>query len=259
MNLNDYANDIGKSVEEVMSLCDSLGIKYEDENSFLADDDIIMLDNNLPPDESDEETVEDYSDEEELIEEDEDDIAEELAKNTKIDLDNSQKFEKVKKKQVNKENKTNFLKERKKIYKHREKLQSNEVETDENTIIYKEGMTVSDLAKELEISVTELIKKLIALGVMANQNESLDFDTVEVLVGMSTGKIILFDSNTGKEYLNFYVSNPVAKFFFGDFSLSQRQLDEIPNNIKVVVVENSKIKKRGPIRKIVDNINKNRK
>ena len=36
-----------------------------------------------------------------------------------------------------------------------------------------------------------------------------------------------FDSNTGKEYLNFYVSNPVAKFFFGDFSLSQRQLDEI--------------------------------
>ena len=52
-------------------------------------------------------------------------------------------------------------------------------------------------------------------------------NTVEVLVGMSTGKIILFDSNTGKEYLNFYVSNPVAKFFFGDFSLSQRQLDEI--------------------------------
>ena len=224
MNLNDYANDIGKSVEEVMSLCDSLGIKYEDENSFLADDDIIILDNNLPPDESDEETIEDYSDEEELIEEDEDedDIAEELAKNTKIDLDNSQKFEKVKKKQVNKENKTNFLKERKKIYKHREKLQSNEVETDENTIIYKEGMTVSDLAKELEISVTELIKKLIALGVMANQNESLDFDTVEVLVADYDKKV--------KKEVETDISN------FENFEIEDKEEDLVPRPPVVTIM-----------------------
>ena len=52
-------------------------------------------------------------------------------------------------------------------------------------------------------------------------------NTVEVLVGMSTGKIILLDSNTGKEYLNFYVDNPISKFFYGDFILSQRQIDEI--------------------------------
>ena len=52
-------------------------------------------------------------------------------------------------------------------------------------------------------------------------------DTVEILVGMSTGKIILFDSNTGREYLNFYIDHPISKFFYGDFILSQRQLDEI--------------------------------
>ena len=52
-------------------------------------------------------------------------------------------------------------------------------------------------------------------------------DTVEVLVGMSTGKIILFDSNTGHEYFNFYIDHPVSKFFYGDFILSQRELDEI--------------------------------
>ena len=51
--------------------------------------------------------------------------------------------------------------------------------------------------------------------------------TVEVLVGMSTGKIILFDSNTGFEYFNFYIDHPIAKFFYGDFILSQRQSDEI--------------------------------
>ena len=183
MNINDYANDIGKSKEEVMALCDSLDIKYKDENTILTDEDIIMLDNNITP--NDEEEIS----EEQLIEDEADDIAEELAKNTNIDLDNSQKFEKVKKKTTNKENKTNFLKERKKIYKHREKLQSNEVETDENTILYKDGMTVSDLAKELDVAVTELIKKLMALGIMANQNASLDYDTVEVLLSDYDKKI----------------------------------------------------------------------
>ena len=52
-------------------------------------------------------------------------------------------------------------------------------------------------------------------------------DTVEILIGMSTGKIILFDSNTGREYFNFYVDHPISKFFYGDFILSQRELDEI--------------------------------
>ena len=178
MNLKDYANAIGKTVEEVMSLCDSLDINYKDENSFLTDDDIIILDNNLTPD--NEEDIEEVS-EEQLIKEEEEDNAEELAKETKFDIDNVEKFEKVKKKTTNKENKTAFMKERKKIYKHREKLQSNEVESDENTIIYKSGMTVSDLAEALDVSSTDLIKKLIGLGIMANQNASLEYDVVELI------------------------------------------------------------------------------
>ena len=54
-------------------------------------------------------------------------------------------------------------------------------------------------------------------------------DTYEALIGMSTGKIILLDANTGKEYLNFYVDNAVSKFFYGEFTLSQRQINEIIN------------------------------
>lgn len=219
MNLNDYASDIGKTVEEVMSLCDSLGIEYKDAETILSDDDIIMLDNNLPPDDGDEVTE---VSEEQLIEEEQEDIAEELAKNTKIDLDNSQKFEKVKKKQVNKENKTNFLKERKKIYKHREKLQSNEVETDENTIIYKEGMTVSELASELDVANTEIIKKLMALGVMANQNQSLDYDTVEVLVADYDKKV--------KRDVETDISN------FENFEIEDKEEDLVPRPPVVTIM-----------------------
>ena len=50
-------------------------------------------------------------------------------------------------------------------------------------------MTVSDIAKELGVNATEIIKKLMTLGVMANQNASVDYDTAEVLVADYDKKI----------------------------------------------------------------------
>ena len=173
MTVKDYAQDVDKTVEEIIELCNSLGIEVEDENTLLDDENIILLDNNI--DDSEEETNE-LTEEEEV-----EDTAEELAQETKFDLDNNKTFEKVKKKTTNKENKKEFLKERKKIYKHREKLQSNEQELD-NIIVYKDGMSVKELADELEVSGTDLIKKLMGLGTMASLNESLDFDTAEIIV-----------------------------------------------------------------------------
>lgn len=46
---------------------------------------------------------------------------------------------------------------------------------------YTEGMNVQDLAKILHRSATEIIKKLFMLGVMTNQNQSLDKDTIELV------------------------------------------------------------------------------
>ena len=173
MLVKDYAQDVNKTVEEIIELCKDLGIEVEDENTLLDDENIILLDNNI--DDSEEETNE-LTEEEEV-----EDTAEELAQETKFDLDNNKTFEKVKKKTTNKENKKEFLKERKKIYKHREKLQSNEQELD-NIIVYKDGMSVKELADELDVAGTELIKKLMGLGTMASLNESLDFDTAEIIV-----------------------------------------------------------------------------
>lgn len=46
---------------------------------------------------------------------------------------------------------------------------------------YTEGMNAQDLAKILHRPVTEIIKKLFMLGIMINQNQSLDSDTIELL------------------------------------------------------------------------------
>ena len=161
MTLLEYAEDVGKTVEEIKALCDKIGISYENEESALSDDDITLLDNELQ-DQVD--YVDGDIDDEEVAEKLEEELtydkALDLAQKTNIDLDESRSFEKVKSKAVKKnDTKKDFLKERKKIYKHREKLQSNEQEQDENTILYKEGMTVSDVAAALEVASSEIIKK----------------------------------------------------------------------------------------------------
>ncbi len=182
MTVEEYANDVGKTVEEIEKLCKKIGIDYQDENTPLTEDDIILLDN-------EQQDAEDYIEgdieevNERIREEEVEDKAEELAQNTKFNLDDLNTFEKVKSKTVKKsEGSKNFLQEKKKIYKHREKLQSNEQVQDENVIVYKQGMTVNDLASSLEITSTELVKKLMALGVMASINQSIDYETAEIIV-----------------------------------------------------------------------------
>ena len=176
MSLQDYAMDVDLSVEEVKALCDKVGISYEDENTLLDDISITLLDNTI------QEETEDT--EERRLEEEVEDKAEELAFDTKIDLDNQTSFTKVKQnKQAKKteNNKKDFLKERKKMYKHREKLQSNENSQDENVILYKNNMTVTDLANELEVAPVEIVKKCMSLGIMASLNQVIDYDTAEVI------------------------------------------------------------------------------
>lgn len=51
----------------------------------------------------------------------------------------------------------------------------------ENVLEYTEGMTIAEIAKELKRDPADLVKQLFMLGVMANQNQSLDVDTIEIL------------------------------------------------------------------------------
>lgn len=180
MSLLDYANDVNLSIEEIKKICDELGIIYDDENYLLSDTEITLLDRNISERET---TPESAISEEDLEEEKTYDKAVEIASRTNIDLDNNISFQKVKSKQKRASDaKKSFQAERKKMYKNREKLTSNKKTIADDVILYKEGMTVKELAEALEDSVTNIIKKLIGLGIMANQNQSIDFETSEVLV-----------------------------------------------------------------------------
>ena len=54
-------------------------------------------------------------------------------------------------------------------------------ENKQGVLIYREGMTVSDVANGLGKPLGEIIKKLMFTGIMATQNQTIDRDTVELL------------------------------------------------------------------------------
>ena len=65
------------------------------------------------------------------------------------------------------------------MYKNKDKLSKNAEQ--ENVVVYKEGMTVGELADVLEVSSSEIIKKLIGLGLMVSVNQAIDFENAEIL------------------------------------------------------------------------------
>ena len=177
MNIQDYALDIGKSEEEVLEKMKSLKLITTDPNRALSDDEVILLDNAFQDEE-------DYVPSEDVNNEVVEDIAlsmkaEQIAYNN--NSYNKENKRAVKKNKNNKQSASKFKEERKKIYKHREKLQSNETLKDDSVLLYKDGMTVGEVAEALGVGTSEVIKKLMGLGILANVNKTLSFDDVEVL------------------------------------------------------------------------------
>lgn len=176
MNVSEYASDVGKTVSEILKLCQRLNIEVSNDEDMLSDDDIIMLDNEIAN--SDEE-LEEAEEIEEIIDDFADSYEEELEEITSP-VHTQRKEKKVPNKKEN--NKNDFKEKRKEMYKHKEKLQENTASNDEDIIAYKDNMTVAELASNLNVPAASLIKKLMGLGMMININASLDFDTAEILV-----------------------------------------------------------------------------
>ena len=179
MSVLEYAQDVSKSVEEIIKLCEKLNINVSGEDDLLEQDDITELDSEIENLGSSDDLVD-----EEANEYDDDEFfekVESLAANTKM-VNEKQKTKIKPKKQVQNEDTDTFLKDKKEIYKHREKLMTNEAKADDSIVLYKENMTVKDLADSLNVTPSEIIKKLMGLGVMATLNNALTFEVAEILV-----------------------------------------------------------------------------
>lgn len=172
MKVKDYAKDLSLSVAEVLKKCMELGIKANNGDYELNDDDIIMLDNTLNLISTDDEIS---YDEDELVE----NIAIDIMESNNIIETNTSKKQKLKKKDSIKDNKDNYKMLKKEMYKHKEKLKTNEFLDD--IVLYKNKMTVKELADSLNVNGTDIIKKLMSLGLMLGLNDVIDYENAEIV------------------------------------------------------------------------------
>jgi len=156
MSVLEYAQDVNRTVEWVLEKCKELNIEGTNEEDLLDEDAIVMLDNNL---ETDEEIEEAY--EEKIVKQ-------------------KTPAKKLKKEKKEEKPKEDLAKKKKEMYKNKEKLSGNAI--NENVVLYKENMTIGDLAEALGVPSAEIIKKLFALGLMVNINSPISFENAEILI-----------------------------------------------------------------------------
>ena len=80
-------------------------------------------------------------------------------------------------------------------------------------LVYTEGMNVADISKKIYREPAEIIKKLFMLGVMVNQNQALDKDTIEILAadyGISAEEKIQEDVADIDKFFEVEVEDPDA-------------------------------------------------
>ena len=202
MSVREYAEDVNRDVLEVLNKCLELDIDVKAADDMLDEEAIIMLDSSF------DEISEEMEDEE---------IAEEVALE-ESGIDSKKKPKKVKKP----DNKKAFAQKKKAMYKSKEKLQSNAPIDNDNVILYKENMTISQLAKEMNIAPSELIKKLFSLGLMVNINSPVSFENAEIIV-LDYGKELKKESTAD-------VSN------FEEFEVTDREEDLVSRPAVVTIM-----------------------
>ena len=188
MSVLEYAKDVAVDVKTILELCKKLDIKANGEDDILDDDAIVMLDgevSNL----SDDLEEENY---EEEIQED-------------VQQDNNKKTKSTNKKKKNNNpsfKQNDFKKKRKEMYKHKDKLKTNTAVITDVDVIYRDGMTVSELASGLGIGAGEIIKKLMALGMMMTINQAIEYDVAEIIASDYNKKLRREETTSETDFEN---------------------------------------------------------
>ena len=176
--VKEYAEEMGITVQEVLKKCAFLKISVSEASDELSEDDVIMLDNAIDIEESVEADEDVYEDIDEVDE-----------KETKRE-ESTKSISKIKKQQPKNDfNKKTYASKRKEMYKNKSKLQSVSNEVSDDVVLYKEGMTVKDLADGLKIGGNDIIVKLMNMGLMISLNQAIDFENAEI-IALEYGKTL---------------------------------------------------------------------
>lgn len=167
----EYAKEINKTSKEVITKLKELNLPVSNHMSTITDEMKEKLEQSFKPK-----------------------VEEKATKQEKSEKSNHNPQQQSKQNKPNKPN-DNKKKQSKNHNKHQNKHHSKpnqpkkeqakvkEEKQEPNKITYSRSITVAELAEKLSKPTNEIIKKLLLLGVMANKNQDLDEDAIELICG----------------------------------------------------------------------------
>ncbi|WP_281198806.1 translation initiation factor IF-2 [Staphylococcus schleiferi] len=178
----EYAKDLNIKSKDVIDELKKEGVEVSNHMQTLEDDQVKSLDKVFKKDQAQKDTK--------------------PQKNTQSNHKNQKqgKNQKGKPNQQQKQNKKNNKgsKNNKQNKKNQKAQQPTEPKEMPSKITYTEGITVGELADKLGVDSSEIIKKLFLLGIMANINQSLDVEALELVAsdyGVEIEEEVVVDDN----------------------------------------------------------------
>lgn len=178
----EYAKDLNIKSKDVIDELKKEGVEVSNHMQTLEDDQVKSLDKVFKKDQAQKDTK--------------------SQKNTQSNHKNQKqgKNQKGKPNQQQKQNKKNNKgsKNNKQNKKNQKAQQPSEPKEMPSKITYTEGITVGELADKLGVDSSEIIKKLFLLGIMANINQSLDVEALELVAsdyGVEIEEEVVVDDN----------------------------------------------------------------
>lgn len=153
----EYAKEVNVKSKEIIDELKKMDVEVSNHMQALEDDQIKMLNKKFKSSKNEE--------------------------NKKQNTQNN--HQKQQNKKDNNQNKSNSKKKNNKNNKNNKKGKNNKPAAEPkempSKITYEEGITVGELADKLNIESSDIIKKLFLLGIVANINQSLDEETLELI------------------------------------------------------------------------------
>ena len=165
IRIHEYAKNNNLTSKEVMEFLRKEGIEVNSHMRSLEDNEIPMLDKHFKKSSKDNKSGAEKK-------------PQQNAQSGKKPQNNKQKRNQSNK---NKQQKQNQQKNRKKDSKKQESKEERNTASEQKVFTYEEGVTVGELAEKIGTDASTVIKDLFMLGIVANINQSLEKESVEII------------------------------------------------------------------------------
>ncbi|RIN22679.1 translation initiation factor IF-2 [Staphylococcus warneri] len=183
----EYAKELNLKSKEIIDELKSMNVEVSNHMQALEDDQIKALDKKFKPGQSNEtqkNTQNNHNKSENKQQNNQKQNNNKSNNQNKQNNNNKGKQQNNQNNNNNKENKKNNKnnKNNKKNNQKQSSPQQAEPKEMPSKITYQEGITVGELADKLNVESSGIVKKLFLLGIVANINQSLDQETLELIV-----------------------------------------------------------------------------